>query len=280
MRRRMIAQNLNIDEEFNKLSIEAQNIFIRMLAVSDDFGIVPANLYTLTKLINPPKMKKSLMNCLNDIVFNKLGKLFKYQDKEWFMFKRDSFDRINSYIITKRTKSEYLNLTKDFIDSEKFLEIIGNYSDVGTTSIISNKQQVVSNKQETMDSLIDKDKDKEMAKDKNKDAVHDFQVPTSLNTKEFLESWGDFIKHRKQIKKPLTDMSAKMQLKKLAEIPVEEAIKRVEQSIANGWQGIFEVKDGNNKQAYKELTHDGKPSELQRILAEQIKAKQAKDLKK
>jgi uncharacterized protein YdaU (DUF1376 family) len=75
-----------------------------------------------------------------------------------------------------------------------------------------------------------------------------FVIPEKLDTPEFIESFNEFIKYRKKIKKPLSDMSAKKQIKKLSEFSVNDAIKMIDQTIANGWQGIFEVKDGSNRQ--------------------------------
>jgi hypothetical protein len=74
-----------------------------------------------------------------------------------------------------------------------------------------------------------------------------FVIPKKLDTPEFIESFNEFIQYRKKIKKTLSDISAKKQLKKLSEFSVEDAIKMIDQTIANGWQGIFEVKDGNNR---------------------------------
>lgn len=121
----MISENLIYDEEYNSLSIEAQNIFIRILAISDDFGVAPANLYSLERMINTP-IGIDLASCLDEIVSSGLGTLFNYQEKPYFMFKSESFDSINSYLIGKRTKSEYLKLEKEFIESEKFSELLGN----------------------------------------------------------------------------------------------------------------------------------------------------------
>ena len=147
-KRRMLSQELIYDEEFNSLTLEAQNLFIRMLTVSDDFGVIPATPYTLITLTNPPKkMIKSIEIHLQQIINVGLGKLFTYEEKRYFIFKQSSFDRINSYVINKRTRSEYLKLDKDFIESEKFSELLGNSQQVGDKSIESNKYKVKSIKQ-------------------------------------------------------------------------------------------------------------------------------------
>lgn len=56
----------------------------------------------------------------------------------------------------------------------------------------------------------------------------------------FAEAWANFRTHRKQIKKPLTPLAETMQLKQLAEIGEQRAIRAIEHTIAKGWQGIRE----------------------------------------
>jgi len=56
------------------------------------------------------------------------------------------------------------------------------------------------------------------------------------------ELWGDFIQHRKEIKKPLTETATKRMLRKLerwhaAGVNVNECLER---SIINRWQDIYE----------------------------------------
>ena len=70
----------------------------------------------------------------------------------------------------------------------------------------------------------------------------------------FMKSWTDWLVYRKQIKKPLTEVTIDRQLKKLEAFSPEVAAKMIEQSLEHGWQGIFELKDGklSGKDGYKE----------------------------
>ena len=68
-----------------------------------------------------------------------------------------------------------------------------------------------------------------------------FQTDVSLN-QEALDEW---IAYRKEIKKPLKPMSIDRVIKKLiklsqGDLKIQAAM--VEQSIENGWTGLFEVK--------------------------------------
>ncbi|OGU84382.1 MAG: hypothetical protein A2W11_03750 [Ignavibacteria bacterium RBG_16_35_7] len=152
-RRRMISQELISDEHFNSISIEAQNIFVRMLSVSDDCGVVPANIYKLNVLINTPKkILGKIEETLAELVKSGLGYLFFFREERFFTFKPSSFEDYQSYILKKATKSEYLRIPK-----EEFLEISKNFQELPRNSIHipksavstveSRKQRVESKKQ-------------------------------------------------------------------------------------------------------------------------------------
>ncbi len=55
----------------------------------------------------------------------------------------------------------------------------------------------------------------------------------------FSAAWTEWIAHRKDIKKPLTERSAKMQAKRLSELSITEAVATIEKSIECGWTGLF-----------------------------------------
>lgn len=67
-------------------------------------------------------------------------------------------------------------------------------------------------------------------------------IPEKLNTLKFNEAWKMFLDHRKEIKRPLKPTGIKLMLKKLAENEPDIAAAMLEQSIENGWQGIFPLK--------------------------------------
>lgn len=62
------------------------------------------------------------------------------------MFKPSSFEEINSYVLAKRTKSEYLKLSEEEINSENFQEILRKSFELFPTSIESRKSKDISNK--------------------------------------------------------------------------------------------------------------------------------------
>lgn len=153
----MISQELIYDLEYNSMSLEAQLLFLRLLTVSDDFGFVPANEYTLTTLTNPhPRIKKSINKYLNEIVDTGLGFVFEYNGNKYFGMKRSSFDNYQSYVITKRTKSEYLKISKEIIQSEKFQEFLGN-----SIEVISDDIESIKKKEDSRKKKVESSKQKE-----------------------------------------------------------------------------------------------------------------------
>lgn len=62
--------------------------------------------------------------------------------------------------------------------------------------------------------------------------------PPVLKTSAFKLAWQKWVKHRKEIKKPLTEESVRQQLQVLAGIGEVQAIGCIEYTIGKGWQGL------------------------------------------
>ena len=60
-----------------------------------------------------------------------------------------------------------------------------------------------------------------------------------------------FVEHRKSMKKPMTDNAIKLLVSKLNKLSssIPEQIEILNQSIMNGWQGIFPLKNQNNQKS-------------------------------
>ena len=71
-------------------------------------------------------------------------------------------------------------------------------------------------------------------------------IPTEIKlpfeSSDFSRMWESWVAHRKEIKKPITERTATMQLESLKEMGESRAIAALKYSIMNGWQGIFEEK--------------------------------------
>ena len=73
--------------------------------------------------------------------------------------------------------------------------------------------------------------------------------PESLNCTTFKNIWKQWREHRKQIKKPMTVLAEEKSLSKLSSLSLSDAIHTVENSISNGWQGLFPDKVADSRQS-------------------------------
>jgi len=87
-------------------------------------------------------------------------------------------------------------------------------------------------------------------------------IPDRLATDDFLTAWEQWVKYRKEKKKPITEMTAGRQLLYLNTFTPENAIQILDNSITNGWVGLFPLSVGKNdtaKAAKWETMLSGKP---------------------
>ncbi len=68
-----------------------------------------------------------------------------------------------------------------------------------------------------------------------------------LKNNLFLTTFNDFLEMRRKIKKPATKRAQELILKQLHGYSLETAIKMLERSIVNSWQGVFEIKQREEK---------------------------------
>jgi hypothetical protein len=67
----------------------------------------------------------------------------------------------------------------------------------------------------------------------------------------FKAAWAEWETYRKEKRATLTPTTVKKQLASLAKLSEKDAVDRINQSIQNGWQGLFEVKTGGNPAVIK-----------------------------
>jgi hypothetical protein len=63
--------------------------------------------------------------------------------------------------------------------------------------------------------------------------------PKELDREDVKQAWRDWIDHRAELRKPLTSAAIRRQLAFLAALGPDGAVASIEQSIMNGWQGLF-----------------------------------------
>lgn len=82
--------------------------------------------------------------------------------------------------------------------------------------------------------------------------------------------FGQYVLMRKKLKKPFTtDHAVELAINKLMKLAngnEETAIKILQQSISNSWQGLFELKQEKKQPQYKQFSHAEREEDLEREL--------------
>lgn len=74
------------------------------------------------------------------------------------------------------------------------------------------------------------------------------------STQQFIEAWNEWADFRREIKKKLTKSTAKKQITFLLNQP--DPIKCINQSIQNGWVGLFEERNNNTTKSTNNRNHE------------------------
>jgi len=91
--------------------------------------------------------------------------------------------------------------------------------------------------------------------------------PDNLISDKFKKSWGEWMGHRVEIKKPLKPIQITKQLKRLSELGEAAAIEALEHTMENGWQGIRSPDENDPSNKPKETgnnTPDFRLKEIER----------------
>ena len=146
------------------------------------------------------------------------------------------------------------------------------YSESRKTNRISTKEKNISlsyvkhmeneDENENENINVDKEEDKKMDNPKTVKTEYFLDILPIDSTQQFIEAWTEWVDFRREIKKKLTKLSAKRQVTFLINQP--EPIKCINQSIQNGWTGLFEVSQKQvgkiiqNEYTYQELSEMSK----------------------
>lgn len=114
---------------------------------------------------------------------------------------------------------------------------------------------------------IDKDKEIEEEKKKNKRKKETKSYSDDPNLNQAILAFIDF---RKGIKKPMTDHAVSLMVNKLNSmtLDISEQVEIINQSIMNGWQGIFPLKEQQKRPVYQKQTKAEELDEFYRMTAE------------
>jgi len=102
----------------------------------------------------------------------------------------------------------------------------------------------------------DQSKSKSKSKSKNKNKNKDSPLPPDFQTPEFQSAWTEWQAFRNEQRKPMTASTIKKQIALFQTIGHDAAIASINQSIRNGWQGLFDPRrEDSRRPARKPSTY-------------------------
>jgi len=98
----------------------------------------------------------------------------------------------------------------------------------------------------------DKDKDKDKDTDKAKIMP---EIPEPINTPKMQVAWAAWLDFRNSVKKPVNPHGARQSMKDFVSWGEKDSVQSIEDSIRNGWQGLFAPKSGARQQPKTNQQH-------------------------
>jgi len=215
-----VLRDWTTSDNIDQLSSEAEVFFTRLIMKADDFGNYPANPRLLKSALYPLRevSTKQVEGWLKECLTVKIVRKYHVDGKDYLTI--PNFDQ---RLRAKRSKYP--------LPPDGHVSDIGQ-SDDGHTSDNGRPETETNPKLET----------KQNPKP-NPASAEPLVLPFGS---EFLAVWQEWEQYRLESKKRLTRSTAKKQIALLGARPEKVAIAMINQSIQNGWQGIFEIKQDSN----------------------------------
>ena len=158
-------------------------------------------------------------------------------------YNKSTYDRTLWYAITKKGYSILQNCNLEVTKSEN-----------GSNNIVEPIPNI----------NTDKNTDKKEKEEKEK-TINDI---IAEQKEELQDPLREYVKMRKSIKKPITTHGLELALKRLSELTSDTsvAVKIINQSIMNSWQGLFELKPENKTNAFVIKTRNYSKEEFDSLI--------------
>ena len=263
-KRRMIHDSFFQSEGVANWTMRQRLLVLGMIAIADDQGRVKGHARWLRAQIFPyddvtaDDIAEDLeaVAVTNDTVFCyesegrhfvQLVNWWEYQTLQWAKpSDYPSPERWNDKIRQMVYKPKRWVMTVNWPDSEdKTCYEDGNECDESLPNALGNALPIINTNTNTNTDVKSKEKPK---KPKRNGTGPLPDIPESLATPDFMNAWGEWRQHRKEIHKKMTPLAAKRLLNKLDAWGPDRAASAINHSITNGWTGIYEDKDRRNGQ--------------------------------
>jgi len=229
---------------FLDMPASTQLLYFHLSLRADDDGFVSS-----------PKKIMKMVNCSDDDMKILVAKKFIIPFENGICVIRHW--RVHNYIQKDRYTATMYKYEKNMLNSENGVYELNSNSEINKldTKCIQNVHEM-----DTQDRLgkdrLEKGK-RENNKKKKKVTELDNLIDSYTDNEELKETFRDFIKMRKSIKKPMTDKAMNLltgKLDKLGSTDTEK-IELLNQSILNSWCSVFPLKKENKE---KEEEYSGR----------------------
>jgi hypothetical protein len=213
-------------------------VWITMLAMADRDGEVGASVGGLADMarISVPACKKALSNLLSpdEDSRNKSAESPRIEkiDGGWRLLNYSKYRQLGR----EMDRREYFRLKKRE-ERAKISAENSNVNNVNNCPKLSTKSPIAEAEAEA----------EAEAKNTSPSAT---VIPPSLNTERFRKAWEEWNQFRTQKRQRLTPLTISKQMAKLDEWGEPKAIQSINNSIAAGWTGLFEPKNGRDENTY------------------------------
>lgn len=183
--------------------------------------------------------------------WNKYQQLDSYEKKKQQDRERQKARRMEQKVLALKSQDVNKNSEGEKKSRDSRVTVAGQSRD--------SRENVAENRGLDKEEDIDKDKEKNIKKEKpNKSALDDLIFKYTSNP-DLNKAIKDFVDMRKRIKKPLTERALNILFVKLDTLSGgndSNKIKILENSILNCWQGIFELKPEQKEKTQEEILRE------------------------
>lgn len=257
-RRRMFSLDVVDTDKFMDMPPTTQNLYFHLGMRADDDGFVSS----------PKKVAMICGSCATDLqllVSNDFIIPFENGVILITDWKANNYLRKDRY--TESRFKEYLDTVE--VDNDKYIvaasstsltcgipkdnQTVDKRHTDGCHRLGKDRIELGKDSKSTMDrSASGKDVENQNVKDRKHDPIKYSDDP------ELDEAIHEFIKFRKDIKKPMSDMAIKLMMNKLEKLSQDkhEQVQILNQSIMQGWTGIYELKDDDKSRGQSRSVHN------------------------
>jgi len=205
-------------------------VFLCLLSMADDEGRIEGDDSTVWRFGNFPEPSGAIRKALDDLV--DMGRVVKYEADGNPYLQVRHFRRHQQ--ISHPTKSKLPAPPNGCADSGDFRKLPEDSGKLRPDQVSGNREQGTGKKR--------KARPKKPAAAAPLTALPDW-LPA--------EAWDSYVAHRKQLRKPLTESSALKVVVLLDQLRAagDDPAKVIEQSVVQGWTGLFALKGRKPKQA-------------------------------